>query len=183
MQRLLPGAQQGQAQRRRLSGNQRTVSIARSRSRISPIRGKTAVRHPLDVLFHDIGVEAIKQKVVRPLTGLKVAPYYGCQVVRPYATFDEAWNPTTMDRILGRPGRGDCPISAQDKVLRRQFDGHGSRGGAASILYSAQRSGAARARMSSPRFVRSASSTWTPTTTKLRSAGGRCGLRRFISPS
>ena len=37
-------------------------------------RGTTAVRHPLDVLFHDVGVEAIKQKVVRPLTGLKVAP-------------------------------------------------------------------------------------------------------------
>lgn len=66
--------------------------------------GKTVVRHPLDVLFHDIGVEAIRQKVVRPLTGLKVAPYYGCQVVRPYATFDEAWNPTTMDRILAALG-------------------------------------------------------------------------------
>jgi heterodisulfide reductase subunit B2 len=66
--------------------------------------GNTAVRHPLDILFHDIGVEAIKQKVVRPLTGLKVAPYYGCQVVRPYATFDEAWNPTTMDRILSALG-------------------------------------------------------------------------------
>lgn len=62
--------------------------------------GKTAVRHPLDILFHDVGVEAIRQKVVRPLTGLKVAPYYGCQVVRPYATFDEAWNPMTMDHIL-----------------------------------------------------------------------------------
>ena len=63
-------------------------------------RGTTVVRHPLDVLFHDVGVEAIRQKVVRPLTELKVAPYYGCQVVRPYATFDEAWNPITMDRIL-----------------------------------------------------------------------------------
>jgi len=63
-------------------------------------RGTTAVRHPLDILFHDIGVEAIRQKVVRPLTGLKVAPYYGCQVVRPYATFDEAWNPVTMDKII-----------------------------------------------------------------------------------
>ena len=66
--------------------------------------GKAAVRHPLDVLFHDIGVEAIKQKVVRPLKGLKVAPYYGCQVVRPYATFDHAWNPTTMDEILAALG-------------------------------------------------------------------------------
>jgi heterodisulfide reductase subunit B len=66
--------------------------------------GKVAVRHPLDVLFHDVGVEAIKARVVRPLTGLKVAPYYGCQVVRPYATFDEAWNPTTMDKILAALG-------------------------------------------------------------------------------
>ncbi|HPC60429.1 MAG TPA: CoB--CoM heterodisulfide reductase iron-sulfur subunit B family protein [Verrucomicrobiota bacterium] len=67
-------------------------------------KGSTVVRHPLDVLFHDVGVEAIKQKVVRPLTGLKVAPYYGCQVVRPYATFDEAWNPVTMDKILAALG-------------------------------------------------------------------------------
>lgn len=67
-------------------------------------KGTTVVRHPLDVLFHDVGVEAIKQKVVRPLTGLKVAPYYGCQVVRPYATFDEAWNPVTMDKILAALG-------------------------------------------------------------------------------
>ena len=63
-------------------------------------KGKVAVRHPLDVLIHDVGIEAIKQKVVRPLTGLKIAPYYGCQVVRPYSTFDDAWNPTTMDRLL-----------------------------------------------------------------------------------
>jgi heterodisulfide reductase subunit B len=34
------------------------------------------------------------------LKGLKVAPYYGCQIVRPYATFDSAENPTTMDRLL-----------------------------------------------------------------------------------
>lgn len=66
--------------------------------------GHAAVRHPLDILFNDVGVEAIKQKVVRPLAGLKVAPYYGCQVVRPYATFDEAWNPTTMDAILSALG-------------------------------------------------------------------------------
>jgi heterodisulfide reductase subunit B2 len=66
--------------------------------------GKTRVRHPLDILVHDVGIDAIKQKVVRPLKGLKVAPYYGCQVVRPYATFDDAWNPTTMDRLLAALG-------------------------------------------------------------------------------
>ncbi len=62
--------------------------------------GNTPVRHPLDVLFNDIGLEAIKQKVTQPLKGLKVAPYYGCQIVRPYATFDDQNNPTTMDRLL-----------------------------------------------------------------------------------
>lgn len=66
--------------------------------------GSTQVRHPLDVLVHDVGLDVIKEKVVRPLTGLKVAPYYGCQVVRPYSTFDDAWNPTTMDRLLAALG-------------------------------------------------------------------------------
>jgi heterodisulfide reductase subunit B len=62
--------------------------------------GNTPVRHPLDVLLNDIGVEAIKQKVRQPLKGLKVACYYGCQIVRPYATFDDQYNPTSMDRLL-----------------------------------------------------------------------------------
>jgi heterodisulfide reductase subunit B len=62
--------------------------------------GDTPVRHPLDVLINDVGLDAIKQKVTKPLKGLKVAPYYGCQIVRPYATFDDQYNPTTMDRLL-----------------------------------------------------------------------------------
>ena len=62
--------------------------------------GRTPVRHPLDVLIHDVGLEAIKQKVTQPLKGLKIAPYYGCQIVRPYATFDDQANPTTMDRLF-----------------------------------------------------------------------------------
>jgi heterodisulfide reductase subunit B len=66
--------------------------------------GRTNVRHPLDILVHDVGLDVIKEKVVRPLKGLKVAPYYGCQVVRPYSTFDDAWNPTTMDRLLATLG-------------------------------------------------------------------------------
>jgi heterodisulfide reductase subunit B len=62
--------------------------------------GQIPVRHPLDILLHDVGFEAIKAKVTRPLKGLKVAPYYGCQIVRPYASFDDPATPTTMDRLL-----------------------------------------------------------------------------------
>lgn len=62
--------------------------------------GKVRVRHPLDILINDVGEEAIRSKVTQPLRGLRVAPYYGCQIVRPYATFDDQANPTTMDRLL-----------------------------------------------------------------------------------
>jgi len=58
------------------------------------------VRHPLDILLNDVGLDAIKAKVVRPLKGLRVAPYYGCQIVRPYSTFDDQRCPTSMDRLL-----------------------------------------------------------------------------------
>lgn len=58
------------------------------------------VRHPLDILLNDVGLNAIKEKVARPLRGLKVAPYYGCQIVRPYALFDSQRDPASMDRLL-----------------------------------------------------------------------------------
>lgn len=62
--------------------------------------GNVPVRHPLDIIINNIGLDAIKKRVKYPLKGLKVAPYYGCQIVRPYATFDDQTNPTTMDRLL-----------------------------------------------------------------------------------
>lgn len=61
---------------------------------------KIRIRHPLDVLVNDIGVERIKEKVKVPLKGLKVIPYYGCLLVRPYSTFDDSYNPTSMDHLV-----------------------------------------------------------------------------------
>jgi heterodisulfide reductase subunit B len=62
--------------------------------------GAITVRHMLDVLANDFGTAAIAAKVKRPLTGLKVAPYYGCQTVRPYAQFDDSQHPWSMTGIL-----------------------------------------------------------------------------------
>lgn len=50
--------------------------------------GRTKVRHLLDVIASDAGPDAIAAKITHPLTGLKVAPYYGCQTVRPYCLSD-----------------------------------------------------------------------------------------------
>ncbi len=85
--------------------------------------GTTRVRHPLDILVHDVGLDVIKEKVVRPLKGLKVAPYYGCQVVRPYATFDNAWNPTTMDRLLATLGAEVVPYPLKTKCCGASLTG------------------------------------------------------------
>lgn len=61
---------------------------------------RTKVRHPLDVLINDVGLEAIRAKVETRLDGIRVAPYYGCQIVRPDGFFDDRENPTTMDRLF-----------------------------------------------------------------------------------
>jgi heterodisulfide reductase subunit B2 len=67
-------------------------------------KGTVKVRHPLDILVNDVGIEAITRRVTKPLRGLHVAPYYGCQIVRPYATFDNVYNPETMDKLLRAAG-------------------------------------------------------------------------------
>jgi len=66
--------------------------------------GTTRVRHPLDVLMNDIGIEAIREKVQRNLNGLRIAPYYGCQIVRPDKTFDDRENPMLLDRMFSACG-------------------------------------------------------------------------------
>ncbi len=67
-------------------------------------RGHAQVRHPLDVLVNDIGLERIGAAVARPLTGLRVACYYGCLLVRPYALFDDPREPTSMERLFAALG-------------------------------------------------------------------------------
>ena len=45
--------------------------------------GSIEVRHLIEVYVHEVGLEEVKSKVSQPLDGLRVAPYYGCQIVRP----------------------------------------------------------------------------------------------------
>ena len=76
--------------------------------------GTVRVRHLLDVLCRDLGEAAIRDKVVRPLTGLKVAPYYGCQVVRPFTDVDNPEHPVQMDHLFQWLGAEvvDYPVKA-----------------------------------------------------------------------
>ncbi len=46
--------------------------------------GEVHVAHFLEILRDDLGWEALAERVVSPLTGMRVAPYYGCLLLRPY---------------------------------------------------------------------------------------------------
>lgn len=71
--------------------------------------GKCRVRHLLDVIANDIGVQAVANRVERKLSGLKVVPYYGCQTVRPYGEYDGPYLPTSMDRLIEAVGAEPFP--------------------------------------------------------------------------
>jgi heterodisulfide reductase subunit B len=63
-------------------------------------RAEVEVLHYLTMLDR-LGPEAIAERVKRPLTGLRVAPYYGCTLVRPKgAGIDDPEDPSLMERLL-----------------------------------------------------------------------------------
>lgn len=62
------------------------------------------VRHPLEVLVNDIGIADIAGRTVHPLDGLRAAPYYGCQIVRPDRGLDDKDDPQMMDDLFAALG-------------------------------------------------------------------------------
>jgi heterodisulfide reductase subunit B len=78
--------------------------------------GTLQVRHLLDVIYADVGPAEISERVTQRLTGLKVAPYYGCLIVRPEFEdhFDDTEQPTKLDELLSALGAEvvDFPLKA-----------------------------------------------------------------------
>ena len=67
-----------------------------------PYNGETKVLHYLELLRDVIGFDKIKEKVVNPLTGRKIAAYYGCLLLRPgkVMAMDDVENPTIMEDFI-----------------------------------------------------------------------------------
>jgi heterodisulfide reductase subunit B len=68
--------------------------------------GSVTVRHLLEVLIDDVGLDEVQRHVTRPLHGLRVAPYLGCLVSRP--DYDDRWpqheQPRDLDRLMAALG-------------------------------------------------------------------------------
>lgn len=68
--------------------------------------GKIKVKHLLSVLYHDVGIEAIKGKMATTFKGLRIATHYGCHVLRPSPAveFDNPVAPSLFDRLVEATG-------------------------------------------------------------------------------
>ncbi len=66
--------------------------------------GGIRVRHLLDVLANDLGPEKLSANLKRDLSGLSIAPYYGCQALRPYGSFDDPQQPVSMEPLIRAMG-------------------------------------------------------------------------------
>lgn len=67
-----------------------------------PYGGETDVLHYLEVLRDKVGFDVLKEKVVKPLTGMKIGAYYGCLLLRPGKEmgFDNPENPTIIEDFI-----------------------------------------------------------------------------------
>jgi heterodisulfide reductase subunit B len=67
--------------------------------------GTRDAKHLLRVLYEDVGLEAIRAAIVRPLHG-RLAAHYGCHLVRPAheAAFDDPEDPVVLDRLIDITG-------------------------------------------------------------------------------
>jgi len=68
--------------------------------------GSTKVYHLIEVLRDAVGFDRLQASVVAPLTGEKIACYYGCLFLRPREAMDllEVENPQLMDRLVEAMG-------------------------------------------------------------------------------
>lgn len=109
--------------------------------------GDLEVLDLLQILRDEIGFDNVKEAVKKPLSGLKVAAYYGCMVLRPPAevAYDDPENPQALDDLITALGaeavdyshQGECcgaylAVKSAEVTAEMSF----------TILASAQRSGA-----------------------------------------
>ena len=93
-------------------------------------RGTTTIKHFLWILLEDVGEDALRKQITKPLTGLRAAPFYGCYIQRPTESLEFEEHPDrgkSLERIieiLGAevvdfPGKTRCcgfPILTINKV-------------------------------------------------------------------
>ncbi len=82
-------------------------------------KGTVVIKHLLWVIIEDIGIEELQTYVTTPLTHLRVAPFYGCYILRPSSALGFGENPqrqTSLETVISAlggqvvdfPGKSRC---------------------------------------------------------------------------
>ncbi len=80
------------------------------------LENKTPIKHMAEVLINDVGYEEIGKHVKKPLEGIKIAGYVGCQTNRPFGIAGESFeNPMYLDKLVDTLGGESLP--AYDKKV------------------------------------------------------------------
>ena len=67
--------------------------------------GKQPIRHMVEVLIEDLGYDELAKPVKKPLEGIKIAGYVGCQTNRPFGVVGESFeNPKYLDKLTETMG-------------------------------------------------------------------------------
>ena len=64
--------------------------------------GNIEVKHLLSVLYHEVGLEALREKIAKTYKDLKIAVHYGCHALRPseITQFDNPVAPVLFDQLV-----------------------------------------------------------------------------------
>ncbi|WP_293646771.1 CoB--CoM heterodisulfide reductase iron-sulfur subunit B family protein [Thiolapillus sp.] len=74
------------------------------------LNNTTPIKHMAEVIIEDIGLEDIKAGVKKPLEGIKIAGYVGCQTNRPFGIAGESFeNPMYLDHLVESLGADSIP--------------------------------------------------------------------------
>ena len=79
-------------------------------------KGTVEVKHYVSVLREDVGLDAIRQKMMKSLKGLRVGSHYGCHMLKPREVLmsDDPENPTVLDDLVAATGAE--PIDYPNKL-------------------------------------------------------------------
>ncbi len=80
--------------------------------------GTVRIEHLLYVILDDIGLDTIRQSVTRPLTGMRIAPFYGCHLIRPdkaHGFRDDPYNPRSLGVLIEALGGTEVEYGGASK--------------------------------------------------------------------
>nr|VFK51147.1 MAG: heterodisulfide reductase subunit B [Candidatus Kentron sp. TUN]VFK51344.1 MAG: heterodisulfide reductase subunit B [Candidatus Kentron sp. TUN]VFK54471.1 MAG: heterodisulfide reductase subunit B [Candidatus Kentron sp. TUN] len=81
------------------------------------VEANKKIRHMVEVLIEDIGYDEIRKQVKKPLKGIKIAGYVGCQTNRPFGIAGDSFeNPQYMDKFADALGAE--PVTGYEKKVQ-----------------------------------------------------------------